>query len=63
MASKYAEETNQRLSGRTIKEARVTGYGIDLVLDDGSVFEYDASDGGYSCWDFRNTEEEVRDGE
>ena len=62
MASKHEAETNQRLRGRTIKKAKVTGHGIDLVLDDGSIFEYNASDGGYSSWGFRNTGAEVTHG-
>lgn len=46
------ESTNKRLEGRTIVKAVVNGHGITLVLDNGERFEYHASDGGYSCWEF-----------
>ena len=39
------------LVGKTIIEAEVDGFGIKLKLEDGSTFEYDASDGGYSAWE------------
>lgn len=39
------------LIGRVIIAAEVDGFGIKLKLDDGSAFEYDASDGGYSTWE------------
>lgn len=51
------EDTNQKLVGRTIVKADVTGYGIILVFDNGVRFEYDASDGGYSCWGFYDDKE------
>jgi len=52
--STYSEETEKQLIGRTIVKADVDGFGIRLVLDDGSRFEYDASDGGYSSWEIEN---------
>lgn len=52
----YELMTKRKLTGRTIKSAKVTGYGVVLKLDDGSVFEYSPSDDGYSCWIFRETE-------
>ena len=39
------------LTGKTIKEAEVDGFGIRMVFTDGAVFEYDASDGGYSQYE------------
>ena len=39
------------LIGKTIKEIVVCGYGIEILFTDGTEFVYDASDGGYSCWD------------
>lgn len=43
-------ETEKALIGKKIVNADVSGYGIKLELDDGSIFEYDATDGGYSSW-------------
>ena len=39
------------LTGKTIKEAEVDGFGIRIVFTDGAVFEYSASDGGYSQYE------------
>lgn len=36
------------LAGKTIKNVNVDGYEVMLEFTDGSVFEYQASDGGYS---------------
>lgn len=49
-------ETEKALIGKKIINADVSGYGIRLELDDGSIFEYDASDGGYSSWEISNKE-------
>lgn len=38
--------------GKTIIGGYVDGFHIMLVFDDGAIFEYDASDGGYSSWEF-----------
>lgn len=46
--SKYADE----LVGRTITKAEVNGYGMELTFEDGRVFYFDASDGGYSSYGF-----------
>ena len=45
----------EELIGKTILSAEVDGFGIALVCDDGSVFNYSASDGGYSTYDFTNS--------
>ncbi len=45
----------EELIGKTILAAEVDGFGITLVFDDGSVFNYSASDGGYSTYDFTNS--------
>lgn len=39
------------LIGKTIEKIDVDGYGIEISFTDGTEFVYDASDGGYSCWD------------
>lgn len=46
--------SSERLIGRTIVKADVDGYGIEMTLDDGSVFVYGASDGGYSTYGFKD---------
>jgi len=51
-----SNETNKALIGKKIINADVNGDGIRLELDDGSIFEYDASDGGYSSWEISNKE-------
>lgn len=40
------------LVGRTITKATVDGYGMELTFEDGRVFYFDASDGGYSLYGF-----------
>lgn len=42
----------EQLIGRTIINAEIDGFGITLEFDDGSRFEYSASDGGYSRYEF-----------
>ena len=49
-------ETEKTLIGKKIVSADVSGYSIKLELDDGSIFIYDASDGGYSSWEITNKE-------
>ena len=43
--------TEKDLIGKIIKSVEINGYGIEMRFTDGTVFVYDASDGGYSCWD------------
>ena len=47
----YESETNDKLRGKTIVDADVNGGGIRLTLSDGSVLDYNSSDGGYSSWE------------
>ena len=42
----------QMMIGKTIVSAKVDGYTVELVFDDGSTFNYWASDGGYSTYEF-----------
>ena len=37
--------------GKRIIKADITGFGIELTLDNKAVFEYNASDGGYSLFE------------
>lgn len=34
--------------------AEIDGFGIRLTLENGCVFDYEASDNGYSSWEIRN---------
>lgn len=43
---------SERLIGKTIESVSLSGYEVYLYFTDGSRFEYDASDGGYSTYDF-----------
>lgn len=45
------EMDEKDLIGKTIENIEIDGYGIEMRFTDGTVFEYSASDGGYSCWD------------
>ena len=39
------------LIGKTVKQADISGYGVEIVFTDGTMFSYYPSDGGYSTWD------------
>ncbi len=43
-------EAENALIARTILKAEVDGHAIRLVMDNGTTFYYEASDGGYSSW-------------
>lgn len=40
----------KRLVGKTIESVELSGSEVYLYFTDGSRFEYDASDGGYSTY-------------
>ena len=44
--------------GKRIQNIEVNGYKVRIVLEDGICLDYDASDGGYSCWDIYKVEDE-----
>lgn len=48
--TKHEMGTSKLLVGKTIRKAEVTGYGIKLVMSDGTVLDYGSSDGGDSAW-------------
>lgn len=48
------------LIGKTIKSAEVDGFGITLVFENGDTFEYGASDGGYSGYEYVQAEQTER---
>lgn len=45
------------LIGKTIAYAQVNGFGVMLVFEDGTTFDYTASDGGYSSYELIREEE------
>ena len=48
--SESERETNAAILGKTVMSADVNGFGVRIKFTDGTVFDYSASDGGYSCW-------------
>ena len=38
--------------GKTVEEAVIDGYGVEIKFTDGTMLYYDASDGGCSMWEF-----------
>lgn len=50
-------ETEKALVARTILKAEVDGFGVKLVLDNGTTFYYDATDGGCSSWEIAKEDE------
>lgn len=51
-------DAENALIGAVIIDAEVDGYRIRLVLDNGKTFYYEATDGGYSCWDIEEKRHE-----
>lgn len=45
------------LIGKTIAYARINGFEVMLVFEDGTTFDYTASDGGYSSYELIGEEE------
>ena len=56
-------DIDNRLVGRTIETAEVDGHGIRIYFRDGSVFSYEATDGGYSTYDLYESMEEYLEDE
>jgi hypothetical protein len=46
----------EKMTGKIIKSFEVDGFGVRISFTDGTYFEYDASDGGYSTWDYGREE-------
>lgn len=47
----YEERTKKAIIGKKVVDLDINGFGIRLLLDDGTVLDYESSDGGYSCWE------------
>lgn len=45
------------LIGKTISYARVNGFEVMLIFEDGTTFDYTASDGGYASYELIREEE------
>jgi hypothetical protein len=54
----YTAQIRNKLIGKTIKEVYLDGFGIVLAFTDGTEFTFDASDGGYSQYEFIEKEGE-----
>ena len=54
------KEINETMIGKTISHAKVDGFGIMLVFTNGDAFDYDATDGGYSCYEYTIAEQTER---
>jgi len=46
----YQTRVQKQLIGKTISSADIDGFGITLIFTDGTKFDYEASDGGYSTF-------------
>ena len=44
------EEEKKKFIGKKIKDIKIDGYGIELLLDDGIKLIYEATDCGFSDW-------------
>lgn len=51
-------DINIILQNKIIKKAEVDGFGVYLEFKDGTFFNFDASDGGYSTYEYWTREEE-----
>ena len=49
---KYNDTIGKKLVGKTIESVLLNGGEVYLYFTDGSRFEYDASDGGWSTYGF-----------
>lgn len=46
----YAYRSANAFVGKKIRALELSGYHVRLTCTDDTVLEYEASDGGYSCW-------------
>ena len=60
---KKMNDAEKFLLGKEIVKAEVDGNGIKLTFDNDYVFDYDASDGGGSCWEIYKENDEDGEGE
>ena len=46
-----SNEEGKKIIDKTISKAWIDGYSVCIEFTDGTILDYDASDGGYSCRD------------
>ena len=49
-------EEGKKIVGKTVESASITGDNVTITFTDGTKFDYDATDGGYSCWSITQEE-------
>ena len=54
----FNKQVLDNLIGKTIVGAKVDGFEVKLILDNGKVFKYYASDAGYSTWSISKQKED-----
>ena len=50
-------EEQKNFIGKKIKDIKIDGYGIELLLEDNIKLIYEATDGGYSTWLIKKEDE------
>ena len=50
-----SDKEKELFIGKKIKDIYVDGYYVEVLMEDGTKLEYDASDGGYSTWEITIT--------
>lgn len=54
----YTEKIVNKMIGKTIKNVDLDGFGMTIDFTDGTQFNFDASDGGYSEYEILEKEGE-----
>ena len=49
-----SNEEGKKIIEKTVSKAWIDGGTVYIEFTDGTVLDYFASDGGYSCWDLMN---------
>ena len=55
-----AEKISNEVEGKTIKLASIDGGRVYMTFTDGTIFEYNASDAGYSTFELRRENKHER---
>ena len=51
------DEEKKEFIGKKIKDIKIDGYGIELLLEDSTKLVYEATDGGFSNWSIKKEDE------
>ena len=46
--------TEKELIGKKITAININGFEVEIIVEDGTTLNYQASDGGYSNWEISN---------